>query len=682
MKIIKTFYLRNLVTYIIFCCVLIFLAIGISNAEIIIYENFDGDEWAAVNNCSDGSPGGGLWTWIDMGAGCVTKTYNGKTHYAGEVSFPGRGGSGRSLKQWRHTGSDFLGYDGYLNSTVASNAYRDLYQRYYMKWPNGFTVPTGVGTKFNRMYIGTDENPHVGQISVIAEGPLNDNGHFYIYMPGMSTNYTWFKTQTFSELGVNDGNWHCIEYHYRINTSGKADGEFEMWIDGYMIPLKYDSYPDKWTPSGESTPGEKVYGEDAGLGVYDISGAPSDFYYTKPIDPGIGNTGGGSSPYVCTPDEWLAIEFDDYVVSTAYIGPDNNLLLETTPPSISITSPTGGQTVSGTVLISADASDNIGVEGVTFKVDGIGVEAEDTASPYSIYLDTTTFSDGSHTLTATARDAAGNQATSDLVIVTFNNGNNEYNQILLEDWENNSINNWDDDLIIGDSHIDTDPVYGGNYAIKMESSNPGNYVHFFADHPGVGGDMVTDVTVEEYYYLSLGFQFPSIGMKLWVMNCFESWGAGYNFAAGQPKPHTWAPYYMSISVYGDGQLYGNLTRADGLGGTGDLWHNYQQNVGSAVALKPGSWNKIKFRLKLNSLGNSDGIFQLWVNDELKCNYFNLNYRGTYADLGWNHLMMSMHANPSHPQSQWISRDNIFIFSGLESAPSVPSAPSSLIVISE
>ena len=104
---------------------------------------------------------------------------------------------------------------------------------------------------------------------------------------------------------------------------------------------------------------------------------------------------------------------------------------------------------------------------------------------------------------------------------------------------------------------------------------------------------------------------------------------------------------------------------------------YWQNSGSPIALVPGTWNKLKYRLKLNSVGNSDGVFQLWVNDELKCNYSNMNYRGTYSNYGWNHLMMSMHANPSHPQSQWISRDNINIFSG--AAPPVQSVPGATTV---
>src|SRR6202040_1096764 len=81
---------------------------------------------------------------------------------------------------------------------------------------------------------------------------------------------------------------------------------------------------------------------------------------------------------------------------------------DTTPPTVSISAPANGATVSGTVTVSANASDNVGVVGVQFRLDGANLAVEDTTAPYSISWDTTTASNGSHTLTAVARDAAGN----------------------------------------------------------------------------------------------------------------------------------------------------------------------------------------------------------------------------------------------------------------------------------
>src|SRR5947207_1639145 len=89
-----------------------------------------------------------------------------------------------------------------------------------------------------------------------------------------------------------------------------------------------------------------------------------------------------------------------------------------TAPTVSITSPTSGATVSGTVTVSASASDNVGVAGVQFQLDGANLGAEDTTAPYSVSWNTATASIGSHTLTAVARDAANNMATSASVTVT------------------------------------------------------------------------------------------------------------------------------------------------------------------------------------------------------------------------------------------------------------------------
>lgn len=95
---------------------------------------------------------------------------------------------------------------------------------------------------------------------------------------------------------------------------------------------------------------------------------------------------------------------------------------DTTPPTVAMTSPANGATVSGaTVAVSANASDNIGVTSVQFQLDGTNLGAALTAAPYSMNWDTTVVANGQHTLTAIARDAAGNTATSSAVTVTVSN---------------------------------------------------------------------------------------------------------------------------------------------------------------------------------------------------------------------------------------------------------------------
>ena len=83
-----------------------------------------------------------------------------------------------------------------------------------------------------------------------------------------------------------------------------------------------------------------------------------------------------------------------------------------TPPTVSITAPLGGTTVAQTITVSAAASDNLAVAGVQFKLDGVNLGAEDTSAPFSLAWNSTLASNGPHSLTAVARDAAGNTATS------------------------------------------------------------------------------------------------------------------------------------------------------------------------------------------------------------------------------------------------------------------------------
>lgn len=102
------------------------------------------------------------------------------------------------------------------------------------------------------------------------------------------------------------------------------------------------------------------------------------------------------------------------------------LAVDAAPPSVAVTAPLAGATVSGTVTLTASASDDVGVTGVQFLVDDVAVGAEavgveDATAPYSTTWNTTVPGNGSHSITARARDAAGNAATSVAVSVTVTN---------------------------------------------------------------------------------------------------------------------------------------------------------------------------------------------------------------------------------------------------------------------
>ena len=94
---------------------------------------------------------------------------------------------------------------------------------------------------------------------------------------------------------------------------------------------------------------------------------------------------------------------------------------DTTPPSVSVTAPANASTVNGLITLTASASDNVGVVGVQFRIDGTAFGTEDTSAPYSASWNTSTVANGPHVITAVARDAVGNQQVSSQVNVTVSN---------------------------------------------------------------------------------------------------------------------------------------------------------------------------------------------------------------------------------------------------------------------
>jgi len=92
------------------------------------------------------------------------------------------------------------------------------------------------------------------------------------------------------------------------------------------------------------------------------------------------------------------------------------------PPTVSITAPMTGASVSGTMvaitaMATASATYSLTIASVQFFVDGTSIGTVMT-SPYTVNWDSTKVTSGSHSLTATATDSHGGTATSTAVMVT------------------------------------------------------------------------------------------------------------------------------------------------------------------------------------------------------------------------------------------------------------------------
>jgi chitodextrinase len=147
-----------------------------------------------------------------------------------------------------------------------------------------------------------------------------------------------------------------------------------------------------FTPSEENRIGQPI-----GTSYTDIGLAAGTYFYKVAATDAAGNIGPVSSE------------------ASAAVSAD------TTSPTVAIDSPAGGVTLSGQVAVNATADDDQGLVGVQFKLDGQSLGAEVTSSPYSVGWDTRGETNGPHTLTAIARDGAGNSTTSSSVAVTVSN---------------------------------------------------------------------------------------------------------------------------------------------------------------------------------------------------------------------------------------------------------------------
>lgn len=88
---------------------------------------------------------------------------------------------------------------------------------------------------------------------------------------------------------------------------------------------------------------------------------------------------------------------------------------DTAPPVVTITSPVNGATVTGSVTISAKATDDVAVASLTLYLDGAVVATTNTAS-VSYKWNTRKAAKGPHTITAVAKDPAGYQANATIQV--------------------------------------------------------------------------------------------------------------------------------------------------------------------------------------------------------------------------------------------------------------------------
>ncbi len=221
---------------------------------------------------------------------------------------------------------------------------------------------------------------------------------------------------------------------------------------------------------GDTTAPVVSAAESGSSGIITVSASASDNVGVTQVEFYIDNVLKASSsapPYNATVDSTQLANGSHTLVARAYDAAGNagasapvafsvsNSASDTTAPAVTA-SESGG---SGTITLSATASDNVGVSKVEFYVDSV-LKGTDTSAPYSMTLNSTTLSNGSHALTAKAFDAAGNSTLS--AAANFNISNATSTQLMLNSGFESGAASWTatTGVITNDS---AQAAHGGSY---------------------------------------------------------------------------------------------------------------------------------------------------------------------------------------------------------------------------
>ena len=298
----------------------------------------------------------------------------------------------RDSNVWEYTWNG-AGWNAVLVGSVASSGIA-----------HGVSIGDGRGDHLNHLYIastssGTYEATFSGGTWTMASmgdyddvrnvnlGPGRNDGVPRVYSAlaaGQMREFTWGGT-SWSFTGINTP-LAVILIHSEV-YAGRNDAVMRVYSSG----SDGNSYEFSWNGSSWAT---------------SVLGGGQDYMYGFHV--GQGRNDGVNRLY--------AASFNQQVYEytwTALTPPPTAL------PTVSITSPTSGQTVSGSVPVSASASSN--VVRVQFLLDGANLGTAVTTLPYSVTWDTTTATNAAHTLSAIASDALGNQGTAPSVTVTVSN---------------------------------------------------------------------------------------------------------------------------------------------------------------------------------------------------------------------------------------------------------------------
>jgi hypothetical protein len=326
------------------------------------------------------------------------------------------------------TARDGAGNTGVATLTVTYTPSSGLVAAYAFDEGAGTTSADASGNGYTATLVG-GPSWVAGQFG----SALSFNGTSSYAATGLTTNLpnwtisAWVRSPAAPTSGPASGPIHR-EANYQINwnhTSAAFQGAAGVEVSGSWYPASFGALAaNTWYYVAASYDGETLKTYTNGVLVTSNT-APSGAPNAEPTALTIGRHSALNQFFQGIVDN---VRIYNRALSPTEIQSDMNTPVggtsssDTTPPSVIITSPTTGAIVSGNITVTATASDNVGVVGVRFLLDGVPLAPEITTPPYSISWNTLSAADGSHVLSAVARDAANNQTTSTIGVTVLNGG--------------------------------------------------------------------------------------------------------------------------------------------------------------------------------------------------------------------------------------------------------------------
>lgn len=262
---------------------------------------------------------------------------------------------------------------------------------------SGFQSNTCTGTSPNIGYfVSANTSPE------FSDNPVNQNNCWNVYY-NKDTNP---ETYTWTTMGGPVNPWTFYAAAFKGAPSGPDLTPPSIPTNLSAVASSTTAINLSWTASTDdvAVAGYHVFRDGVQIAIatnaaYADSGLQAGTTYTYSVD---------------------AFDAAGHVSAQSVSASATTLASDVTPPSVTITSPLNGTTVSGTVTIAANASDNVAVRSVQFQIDGVNLGPAGTAAPFRATWNTAVSGNGPHTITAIATDTSANSSASS-VSVTVNN---------------------------------------------------------------------------------------------------------------------------------------------------------------------------------------------------------------------------------------------------------------------